>query len=140
MAPFPANLLFGVVSMPPNSRVLENSPFRHRRQVWRERQTLFRMKSLSGVHLRARTCASPRQVEPSRETKYPWRGTLILDTSYPKRSSRPARKRNVRRGAARAPESCLRAGQHALQRSVAREHAHTNIYDKFGASGKRFFV
>ena len=44
--------------MPSNNRVVEGCPNRHLRRVWPELQTLFRMKLLSRVRFRPRTCVS----------------------------------------------------------------------------------
>ena len=43
------NRVSGQNNMPPRNRVLETTPDQYLRRVWRKRQTLFRLKLLSGV-------------------------------------------------------------------------------------------
>ena len=64
---------------------------------------------------------------------------LIFDTFYPQGGSRPARTRKERRGSVRSRTSSptWRAYSPTIAWSKV---AHTDIYDDFGASGKRFFV
>ena len=119
-------------SKPSNSRVLESGPHQHLQQLGHNRRTLFRMKLLSGAHLRSCTCVSLRQGEPNRGTS-----SWIRPTQS---GAADRRGRETRGMAPYCRESLPRAGEHALQRSGAREHVHTNIYDEFGTTGGRFFV
>ena len=135
-----ANFFRGLESMPSNSPVTASSPYQHLRRVWRDRQTLCRMQLLSGVHLRVRTCVSQWREEPSRGGPQNPRGrNLILLTFFPKRGSRLARRSYVSHGAARSQISptAWRTCPPTVPRSKV---GHINIYDEFGASGKRFFV
>ena len=107
----PAGLFPGMEKIPSDSRVLESSPYQHLQRVRRDRQTLFRMKLLSEMHLRARTYVSLKQDEPSRGAQYPSGRNLLSDTFYPERGSRTPRRRKERRGAVRSRISspCSRA-------------------------------
>ena len=108
-----ANLSSGLESMPSNSRVLENRPYQHLQQLGHNRRTLFRMKLLSGAHLRSCTCVSLRQGEPNRGT-----------SSWIRPTQSGAAKRQEQETCGMVPysrESRLRAGEHALQQSCARE-------------------
>ena len=63
---------------------------------------------------------------------------LILDTSYPQGGSRPGGSKNRRHSVRRQISS---PGWRACPRTTASSKlAHTYIYDKFCASGQRFFV
>ena len=133
-----ANLFPGPEGMYSNNRALESPPYQDLRRVRREWQTLFRLKLLSGAHLRTRFCVSPWQDEPTRGPQYPRGRNLISGTTYPHEGSRPARVRKV--GHAAVPPRISSPGWRARSPTIVRSRvANTEIYDAFGSRGKRSF-
>ena len=96
-----ANLFSGKMSMLSNTQVLQTGPHLHPRRVRHARQTLVRMKLLSGVHFRSRTCVSQSQDGPSREPKVSRRTGPHLEYRQPtaRQRRRPTATKNERHAA-----------------------------------------
>ena len=85
------------------------------------------MKSLSLVRLRARTCVSQRQDDPSRGLQRPRGRNLTAATFVPQWGQQTAEEKKC--------EARARSAANLVARP---ESMPSNIYVEFGARGKRF--